>query len=425
MKRAFGLVTVAAAAAWVVLLLPYARAGQRLSAAKAAAAAARVPVSWADVAGAKIPAEANAAVHIEALAGLVPKMRDSKFTEARAAIEAGQGAKALALLGQYGPAIREAEKAAELPYCRFEKDWSKAESLTFPELSAIKETAKGLHARSWALAAVGDSAGAARDIATMRALARCSRSSPAPVGELVGLAVHSMAATAAVRAANEFRGKAGPLATVRGALGDEPEPKSVRQLRAFEAMLELDLARRADRGLLKQMSSSDMDGAEAAPFWVPALLLQTAYQARALERWAGWFQASDAPGREGPAQLDWLQSQTKALLASRDPVDALGHLVAWEPRHLARSMRIAQARHRTAYAFVRALEHEARTGAWPADAGLADPFADGSLRTEAKPGSYRVWSVGENRQDDGGRETLDEDRSGHRPDDVVAATKPG
>lgn len=77
-----------------------------------------------------------------------------------------------------------------------------------------------------------------------------------------------------------------------------------------------------------------------------------------------------------------------------------------------------------AIAFIDALRLHAKTGKWPEAVETPDPLGKGPLRLRQEDGRFRLYSVGRNHLDDGGRTWAETHSMHRRTDDLVAVYPP-
>jgi len=396
-------VAVVAAALWTAVVLPYARAGQGLSEARAAASRANVPVQAADLESGTVPPSANAALLYSRIADVAPDHKSDRLEQARQSLLRGDTVSALAELKNWDRGLELATQAAARPSCRFEHNWSEPLTTVFPEFSLMKGAAKALHLRAWARGLDGDVAGAVQDIQTLRQLARHSAMSPTMIGQLVACNVDSLAATAARRVAAASRGDQAALAKVAAALGTEARFPDARKTLAGESYVMVYISRHADRELVSTTATNpENQTASLAPRWLPVPMARSAYEARALEFWSGVFEATDQHKEDPISQMEAVALRAKAVRLQSDPSYRL--LAAYLPEMslMANAYRKRVAYERTALALISALQYEAKSGQWPQSTAFVDPFNGTPLGTSASKDGFIVWSIGPDRLDDRG-----------------------
>jgi hypothetical protein len=333
------------------------------------------------------------------------------------------------LLTRHAALVDTIRRAADMPGCRFARDWARPSiGMLLPEMHAMRTEARLLALAARRAASEGRPAEAVADAVRLGSLGRQAGSEPILVSSLVGLAIDGEALSvvadvlprlgpgdAALLDAPGLRDLVGAMPSIVRAINGEE---------AFGLAMFADFADgREDIHAFGRLSS------DAAPtfgedhplafladplmaiyrvFFLPAdlagyrdrfrKLRSTA--ARSVDQRQGW--------PEMKRDIDAIDTDPR-----RGPDGALARLIVPATEAVFRAQSHAVARHRAAEVLLAATRERLATGKLPAaidslvPARLPsvprDPFtSDSPMRAAFEAGEFSVWSVGPNGTDDGG-----------------------
>ena len=324
-----------------------------------------------------------------------------------------------------------------------------------PQLAAVRSAARILSVDALRAAERGDGARFVDDIEAMVRMSVHAADGRVLIGDLVGMAVRSVAIDRAL-AALEWKPDlldAGQLARLQGAF--ESVPPALRRIDlGAERLMWVDLEQRlyTDDGhgngwfRLDREALLPLIGAlESSSGGVNDILGGSATQAASLaaamlsgpaaaifvadrrtthdffERWATRIEESGALPLRDHATVAALDRELRDAMAA-DPVNLLlPRLLMPAFGRAVTQFAVDRARCDAAAAVCAALRFRADTGAWPARAeDLApryvpavplDPWTGTPIRMAADARGFRMWSTGEDRRDDGGDPTAVDDPS--------------
>ncbi len=325
---------------------------------------------------------------------------------------------------EYGPVIDEYQKGAAKPYCYFEKDWSKGANVLFPEFADIKTMSRTVLARAYLRANSGDIKGAAADLDSVTRTARHLASQPTLIALLVSVSLEAMEAKTIENllvAASKDKRLTDALRTQ--AKGQTDKWDLTNGLRAEAFLLWWctdhlhDLSAMAgsspnDEPLLMRLTKNSQTVARAVKssvldVYTPAL---RDYKPFGDER--AVLQGVDMRAQRAKAESILAQPYLEVLMA------------VWS--QLPVTFDRARAKKVSLLAALDVIEHRRTHGAWPkslAEVGAyTDPFDKQPLRYRIDGTGFRVWSVGQNKVDDGGK-TRDETKSEDHDEVIVFTPK--
>jgi len=320
-------------------------------------------------------------------------------------------------LAEASPAIAEFKSATSMPYCYFEKDWDKGAAVTFPEFAKAKTLVKALTAGAW-LKARGGKLGEAEDdlLCALRAAAHFQEQ-PTLRATLVSTALEGTVSSALLHLLSEDEAA---LAMVE------------RVAQAMPEQWDLTLGLRAEAFSMFWMTRDNIDlrrsiGLRPEDGFVPAVDL---LQKNAIVRRSVRIAVLDAytyllrdykPTGDERTVLDAFDDFTMSISHAKTAAGVVFSAFGPRFRGLTASLDRARSRKTHLLAAVRVLEHRAKTGAWPttlseAGAEFEDPYDGSPLRFRLDGAGFRVWSVGEDGNNNGG---LTREEANGAPSDEV------
>lgn len=393
----------------------YSRAAGELDAALTDAQQFGVPMEVSDT-------TLTTAVPTELNAGPVLTNMSTKYTASKVdsgAISGGMEddpekiAAARAELAKMQPIFDLAERAAELPHCQFERDWSNALTVDFPEYSSIKGTVRALGVRAVLSARDGDAKSALRDLRTAEALAQHSRSEPVLIAMLVGIANQALTNHAAIGVAEHLESESDLLA-LKAVLEERQQPIYLADYLEVETLFGAQAISRIEQyGGSEQMmmgfstEQSVSSATRLAHLTSSEGTRKRAYMARHLQFWNHVYSLGDDL-RDNQKVSERLAEASAQLYGEPGVSYEMQQILMPVFASSGDSITQRDASRMATLAMLDVLLHRARTGSLPAtleEAGVTslDPFSDKPFRYEKIEGGFRIWSVGSDRDDDNGR----------------------
>jgi hypothetical protein len=303
-------------------------------------------------------------------------------------------------------------EAAAMPRCRFPVNWEAGAAALFPHYPRLWSLCRLLGARAVVAAAEGRQADAVADLEAMLRVARHIGAEPALIGQLVQYACLTAAGSALQGVlestpleAEASRGLDEALAAVEVYA---PFHAAMQTERAF-GMWAFDLARRNPRRLLGEMGHDPDSGlpfrllADARPLFEPLIKRDQLYFLRRISaritRWQERRPMDPADPLEDPEGFfPWYARISRifdpALHGAASKRDEAAARLA-----LARCALALDACRRQTGSYPRSLDAAQEMRGRPLP---EDPFTGGPFRYRLRGDGYLLYSVGANRQDDGG-----------------------
>ena len=349
------------------------------------------------------------------------------------------------LLARHAELLETIRRAADLPACRFERDWTRPSiDMLLPEVQACRGEARLLALATRREAADGRHAVALADVVRIGRIGRQVGAEPLLISHLVGVALDAVA----LEVLTEILPRLGPG---DAALLDAP---GLRDLVSSAPTLARALTGEEAFGLSTFADFSDGRGGirELGNLWSNpnVAMLPSGESGRLLAEpisavWRVFFLPSDIAGyrrrfkryrqrvsiaadqsQSWPEVKKWA-AETEAELRESGPDGALSRLLTPAIESVLRSQTIALARHRAAEVLLAATRERLAGGALPApiDALVParlpvvprDPFSkEGPMRSRVDGEAMTVWSVGPDGEDDGGPQRNGEERDPENDD---------
>jgi hypothetical protein len=308
-------------------------------------------------------------------------------------------------------------------YCYFPKNWDKGAGVMFPEYSYLKQIAKAQAARAYFSAMKGDENRAIEDYAILHTLAGHCSDQPTLIALLVSIAVDGIRSKS-IEALF-------PLA-----LKSESDSKWIREcIEATPEKFDLTGALKTEAFWMWWLTRDGVDlrreiGLKPDDGFRPEidLVQRSAFVRRAVR--------SAVLDLYTPALRDYkptddertvLGSLEQRALEIQESDRVAGPILnAFVPvfRGLGESLDRARFRRRSLLAALDVLDHRRKNRAWPSalPAGYVDPFDDQPLRYKVDGDGFRIWSVGSDKSDDGGKTQQEARSSAH--DEVFIYPRP-
>jgi hypothetical protein len=355
-----------------------------------------------------------------------PKTKEPSTPEA----QADQAERAI--LARVEPYLAAITKASKMPGFFSDYDWDLGYELIFPELTGYKEMCKALGMRARLRNAKGDFAGAIQDIQTGFRLAQLvSQERLLLIGLLVSIAMYQIEAVAVETLAEQVSQDPAKLKRLRTVVLDPTTPPSDFQAalksEMYNAVVVLRNIKRYG-GSYRFMKSISNTSGDSDPMYVnksiairrtgkPEGMIPRAFLARYLNY---WNTVIESKAWKSPDLLNLGHAMDK--LAEERSVQKTGQVSDFLNTILlpvfsgaGSAVVKAEAKKRTVHSLILVLEYNAKNHRFPknlkeAGAEAEDPFIKGAplhYKTDGK--SVQIWSVGQDKKDDGGDRNQNED----------------
>jgi hypothetical protein len=288
----------------------------------------------------------------------------------------------------------------------FSRDWSQGANLMFPEYAYLKEIAKLQAHRSRIAAKSGDHRRSLNALRTAFSLYGLVGEEPTIIGALVAVAIQAIGYAALEFHLEKFQNDQRALSDVRKMLESIPEAIDLRRPMYGEVVM----TRQWIRSLGQEGAGSEADYFSDAETALSIALkdpqVRRMYEVRYLQLWQKAFQKMPEDGR------DWRRVQAAGLVVDRElekPMTAdtyLNQLIFPVMGQYPQSAGTAQARIRLAILATRLLQD--RANGLPRDLAkygnvATDPLDGLPMRYIRRGNGFKIWSIGQNLVDDGGK----------------------
>lgn len=400
--------------------------GDSLSALETKARALNLPMKPSEVAAqAKVLPENNAALDVKEvlLSVMGPLLPDSPtpfspglradlrtlaseivklMSEAHKTGDMALEKKARAKIAAFRPILDRLSAATKKPEWDFERDWDKGITLLMPDLATLKTLSQMLATQAYFKALEGDTEGAINDLRACRRLGTFLRMEPMLIPSIVGVAVESIATASTIKIA---RAKAADKQLIQRLISvwEPPAPPSdyrrIWQME-FTAMV-------TSLGQLTPRPEEDAPGSSS-----PSIPIEFSRQARSqlmevyIESNENWPDFSDFSKAE--ATVVEYAKRYEVILCSLEPEFA----ATFDPNKTMFGGYLGSVRNREAtYRLLRVFLGIVQSGpsggkytlpALAQEKEWLDPFSDKPFLLKNIYGGFVLYSVGENRKDDGG-----------------------
>jgi hypothetical protein len=317
-------------------------------------------------------------------------------------------------------------EAAAMPQCTFDRDWSSDTSpldILIPELPQLRHGATLLSYDALARATRGDSRGAVDDVAAIFGIARHVHY-PLLIDVVTAVAIEKTGAAALEDVLTLAPPKPGDLDRLKAA-GGEPFRQQYRRALGMEEAWGLAAFSMVATGMAQNSPDINAVGLDA----LGAALLDTPlYRVFFLEEDLASYRRHMRSFRSftalpGPAELDALEKVEDTIRATRGGGILAGTILPASIRGTLASLDGDATRDLVRLA-VAATAHKAKHGQYPAKLRdlvpefipevPLDPFDGRPIRLRRADGLLVLYSIGQDRKDDGGRPWDDQKRDGDR-----------
>jgi len=316
----------------------------------------------------------------------------------------------LKAMGPLEAVLATAHKAAECSDCDFEYDWAKGADMVFPELAGMKSLVKLLNYRAEAYAATGRLDLALADLRASRRIGSFVGKEPTLINMLVEIACDAISMRGYEFMLTICAKDPKSLAKIGAELdGLSPLPDLLHSLKG-EIMFEGARQCRTEADM-KSLTGQDailpdQEKKETKLSVGKPTEMSQAFEARVLQFWTNFMEknGADSDSRKVSQRLDEL---ARAEEATKEPTRMLMAIIAPVFGQAGLAVTKMDANRRCTRALVAVLQFKAKHGAFPTTLGEAgvkdtDPFDGAPLRYLVADGGCRIYSVGQDLEDNGG-----------------------
>lgn len=297
-----------------------------------------------------------------------------------------------------------------------ERDWDFGIYLEFSEFAKTKHVVKLFVARSVSRALDGDVDGAISDLVASRRLSALTEQDPTLIGLLVAIATEAISLASVETLVDVWRGNARALNLLEVAVSDFNEKPVANHLRC-EFFASVTTARNLKRlgGIKAIVALSSgrevpkIDTSKVQRDGLPQDMLGRASLASTAEIMNDVFLALEKAKTE---EIDWAGVVERRLLAMEDRnrvSDIFAQIMLPVYSGVQSALQNDRINQQLALAFVKAIRFQAEKGRWPhdldeIDCNYDDPFNPGnSVQAHFGDTDVRIWSIGRDRRDSGGK----------------------
>jgi|GEM_PF-1737837 len=427
--------------AWGAVLLYNRFVGFPLSAAraeKAAEAYQRAGLPWKakDIARPIVPAKDNAAPLIAKAMAIWPPHLAGPASEYRDLVNQGKYNQLIKEMESHSQVFDLISRAAQKPGCYIERDLDQGFYLYFPEFSYIKQICQCLACRATAEANLHQPLKALTDLSTARKLGHFLNGEVGLVAVLVQCSIRLAILNSAERCAAAFADDPAALERLDAFLQEPEPPLDMTRARRDEIFLMLATVRSYNLpDALSDPGEPKLPASELKRTGLPSSLINQAFITRFLEIWTEAEPILDNPSTT-PVQKE---IDLGNFFESKNPgTSAISTMDAvFFPSFTQAPQRFltVDARRNATRALIAALLIRLKTGKMPTriediPGQWIDPFNGKSLRIAVIGNTTRIYSIGLNMTNDGGRLPSDEKhplanlKPQSQPDDIVVSYPP-
>lgn len=372
-----------------------------------------MPLEPEDLAPPAIPADQNAAPLMLQMA----EMETASKVKAGEMLDYARGSRteqelARQNLKQLEPVLDLAYQAAARPECQITRDWALGAYLMFPELASFKEVTQLLTARAILRANAGEMDKAAADLTTAYKIAHHSGQEPTLIPMLVRIANEVITMRAVEVIADNVKSQA-DLAKLRKVLEEGHQELIVFDHLRGEITMAAAIARNIKNTADLDSLGEELATGDMAP---PGTVIRNGPPQNSsiraqlnlyLRRWVPLFEMGEdaRDNQKLDPVLRQMDADGEKMLGPNDRLSAI-LLPVFAPALDAEIKRGGT--HTATLAYLDVLAYRLRTGKLPAsldelDGNYPDPFSGEQLKYRKEGKGFRIWSIGPNRVDDGGK----------------------
>lgn len=419
----------------------YASAASRLARLEAEAAELDLPLDPEDMAiRPAVPVADNAAPFYRRFAAELKARKDLKSDMVRAAMEGAMRPgeaelrRARPVVAQLSPLIDVASQASTKAGCDFERDWSLGPDVMFPEFANQKDAAKWLCTRALTRARSGDLEGGLKDLEAAGKIGGHIGREKSLISGLVMIAIDAITIAGIESLASYKEHDIATLRSLREALENLPDIPHYSHFLEGEVFFGYYTARHLDRFWKKNTEAEEWDWDSSMgvprivvlPPFISSELVGKAYAAKSLEYWTHMFRlirSEKYSAAEIGRKMDVLARDYEGTYR---PSDVLNTILMPVFAQAGQAFEKAEANRRMAIAMIDVLLHKRATGHYPKtleEIGIriTDPYDGKPIRYRLTETGFRIYSIGSDREDDGGFFGWEKSWPSYRLDQPIAA----
>ena len=373
-----------------------------------------------DIAPPHVDADRNAAPAIRAAVAILPPKRVEAGLE-RALRKPGPTDGAL--VAQYAKGLTLLDAVRDRSRADFVRNWDLGYDLEFPEFQGMKALARAASLRAIGEAKRKDDAAALRDLDLAQRIGRWAGDEPTMIAMLVRIGIESTALDAAARCLAGAKGDRNRIALYARWAQTPAPPLDFRRALRGEAWTGVVATRNLDRMVKDADGDDHLDPHRLRRDGLPEDQRQRAFMTRLLQVWI-----------EGSRETEGFRKTPREVGRRTDAIEERWYRKRGFSRMMAtilfpnlggagNAVVALDARRSVLRGLAEAMDSEARTGHWPTAVAGKDPFTGRPLRVRAGK-EYRVYSVGSDGKDDGGRLRREAPKTSGATFDEVAACPP-
>jgi hypothetical protein len=311
-------------------------------------------------------------------------------------------------IGKFQGFVDTIESLPSYQFSDFKRDYSRGASLEFPEYADIKELARWESALTRYRSRKGDYEGSLRALRTIFAISDHCIQEPTIISALVGIAINAIGTSALDAHLEAFKSNPKALAGTRRMVEALPEAIDLKNALSAEIIMGRIFIRDIKSWNEASFSSpSEVEGPDPIDRLTlgdPAV--RRMFEARYLEAWRTAYTKMPADGRDWVGVHQALIDLEKSLETKKGVDQIMNQILFPVFGQFSIAAGRFQAERRLARLSVRLLE--ARPTGLPNDlsafGGLAiDPMDGKPMRYIVKDGGFKIWSIGRDLTDDGGK----------------------
>lgn len=314
---------------------------------------------------------------------------------------------------------------------QFRRDFDRAIALDLVEYGAMRNLLRGLAVQAFFCAANDDVEGAFEALGAMRTWTEWTQSEKFVVSAMIHVSCQGMVARTVECIAVAWSESLPRLERLEAFMAQDWPKVSIRDILRSDAYSSIATARNlwAFGGwrFLRNDARSPIQISDTKYFQrkgEPPGLLEQSCMLGALKFWNDFFEYSAInPGPD--SWVDWLEERREVVTSGPGVHARFLRRVLPSFRFVGPLQNRALATQRVTVALIRAFRFRLGKDRWPTDMnelgpGLDDPFSNTSLRMLSEGVSFRVYSVGANRIDDGGITPFEAPNRQRDRSDIVA-----
>lgn len=336
-----------------------------------------------------------------------------------------------------------AERVTQKPRLDLNKNWNEGPTVLLPEFAPMRSAAQLLALRAELRVARNDWDGAVADLQRVRRLADLAGDEGSLIASLVQIAIRSIEIRTVQRLATEA-GRPAQIARLQRFLASPKRPPSLKRALEFEAFVSVATLRNLDkyggsRRFMQAMEGIDAGGSRfptpdpksLRTEGLPPGVNERAFLARQLSFWADLWPLVQRADEDPRAFAEEYDRRMLAMESKSGLSWTLSRILNPVFGEAANAFMRLEASERATAGLLAAMRFRLERGRFPnslAEAGFRaeDPFDSKPLRYLATRDTVRVYSVGQNGQDDGGKSPreLGASSGNQAQGDLVAAFPP-